>query len=221
MSTTSRRASAAKPRVSLPETTNTFLLEALADGANRTIWTLYVNKWRPLIVNFARKLGLSADLAEEVAQLSLVSFTQAYWSGKYSRSGGRLRDWLFGIAYRRICKVCSQCARERDRMRKLLDNASLDDCITEGELEKIWNREWATILIRQGLKEIRSRFRPKTIRSFELLVLKEWSPDRVAAHLGITRSAVFVHKHRVLKKLRKQMTLLDSGLPGPGTSAAA
>src|SRR5689334_6453323 len=82
--------------------TSTYLLDGLKDPANQAVWKQYVDRYRPIIVQYARRLGMSAADAEDAAQQALIEFCRSYQQGKYDRQRGRLRDWLFGIARNQI-----------------------------------------------------------------------------------------------------------------------
>lgn len=82
--------------------TSTALLAGLADPANRTVWEQFVERYRPLLVRYACRVGLSPEDAEDVAQASLLAFSTDFREGVYDRSLGRLRSWLFGIVQNRV-----------------------------------------------------------------------------------------------------------------------
>jgi hypothetical protein len=91
--------------LSTASVTSDTLLLGLADPGNRTVWQQFVERYRPPILRFARRRGLTGDDAEDAAQQSLVAFAQAYQEGRYDREKGRLRSWLFGIARNQIRKT--------------------------------------------------------------------------------------------------------------------
>ncbi len=71
--------------------TSTQLLNALKSPANKTAWRDYVNRYRPVVVRFARRLGLDADQSEDAVQQTLIAFSESYREGRFDRTKGRLR----------------------------------------------------------------------------------------------------------------------------------
>ena len=78
--------------------TSTTLLDGLKDQGNAPVWSEFCTRYRPVIVAFARRLGMSEDDAQDAAQEALITFAAAYREGKYSRDKGRLRSWLLTLA---------------------------------------------------------------------------------------------------------------------------
>jgi RNA polymerase sigma-70 factor (ECF subfamily) len=189
----------------LKTVTSTHLLEALRDPGNRTVWRNYVERYRPVVVAHARRLGLSDTDAEDVAQETLVAFCQAYRDGKYDRSKGRLRDWLFGIARNQLRNWC----RRRGAEAPAASSGVFEGLAAEDEWEQLWERQWRDAVLRQCLEEIRAEVDPRTFEAFERFASQGWPAQRVAEHLGVTTNAVFLAKHRILKRVRELLPHLE------------
>ena len=82
--------------------TTTALLEGLFDPANQELWRHFDERYRPVIIAFARRLGVEPTDAADIAQETLVQFLRDYREGKYDRNRGRLHCWIIGIAKHRI-----------------------------------------------------------------------------------------------------------------------
>ncbi len=78
--------------------TTTALLDDLLDSANEGAWVGFDARYRPVLIGFARQLGLRADDAADIAQEALTKFVRAYQQGQYRRERGRLSSWLITIA---------------------------------------------------------------------------------------------------------------------------
>jgi DNA-directed RNA polymerase specialized sigma24 family protein len=83
-------------------TTSLTLLEGLRDPANQDAWQRFFDRYQPIVIGFAIKLGLTDADAQDASQNTMVSFVEAYRQGAYDRRKGRLRSWLFGIACRKV-----------------------------------------------------------------------------------------------------------------------
>lgn len=187
-------------------TTNTLLLEGLADPENDAIWREFHGRYQPVLVAFARRFGLTDDQAEDATQEALLRFVEEYRAGRYERSRGRLRSWIFAIARARIL----DSKRERGRNDAWRGESALANVPGDDELESAWEDEWRRAILRQGIHELRTGTNtdPKTIRTFELLALEERAPQEVAELMGSTVNAVYVAKHRALDRLRVILTRL-------------
>jgi len=191
----------------LATVTSTTLLNGLRDPANQTIWSQYVDRYRPLVVRFCGRLGLEANDAEDVAQTSLLDFSQTYVAGGYERERGRLRDWLYGIVRNRI----KNFRRRKDR--EVPADPAADGPFAElaarADLDEIWEEEWRDAVIRQCLREVRREVEEQTYRAFELFAIQERPADEVAAELGVTPNTVYGAKRRVMERLRELKPVLE------------
>lgn len=188
--------------------TNTYLLLNLKDGANEHVWTEFCENYRPVLLSFARRLGLSEDDAQDAAQEALLAFADSYRRGQYTRDKGRLRNWLYGIARNQIHLL--RCRDDRQRAVSPSQVEQLSEQVPDtGDLAAAWEDEWRKGLIQSCLDEARRHLGVETLRAFELFVLQEWPAEQVAEHLGITRNAVFKAKRRVLTHMRAAYRSMD------------
>lgn len=188
-----------------PQTmTNTILLEGLRDAGNKTIWRSFVERYRPLIVKYAMRFGMSESDAQDAAQHSLLAFCTSYQKGKYAREQGRLRHWLFGIARNQIRNAIRRRPRHEVQVAAEPDQTDFFDRISDDDrAEQAWEGEWRDAVLRQCLQEVRSEFDAKSLEAFELFAWKGLPAQEVGQQLGMTPNAVFIAKHRIMKRLRE------------------
>ena len=162
-------------------------------------------------MRYARRLGLAEADAEDVAQQTLTSFCTSYRSGNYDREKGRLRDWLFGIARN---EFRNWCRRRRQREVQVGSTEDQTDFFAqladEDHLQRSWEQEWRETLLRECLQEVRREVDSKTFAAFELFASAGWPAKHVAEQLGLTSNAVFIAKHRVLKRVRELLPQLET-----------
>ncbi|MEW6251673.1 MAG: sigma-70 family RNA polymerase sigma factor [Planctomycetota bacterium] len=194
----------------LSTVTSTVLLEGLRTAQNRTIWQQYVDRYRPVLVAHARRVGLSAADAEDVAQEALAAFCQAYRAGKYEREKGRLRDWLFGIARNQLSNW-----RRRQPRREMRIGGPGDESGVVGQLPGedewvcLWEQEWRDAVLRRCLEVVQTEVDPNTLTAFELFAAQGVPAKQVAERLGISPNAVFIAKHRVLRRIRELLPEME------------
>jgi RNA polymerase sigma-70 factor (ECF subfamily) len=186
--------------------TTTVLLAGLKDPANHAVWQQYVERFRPLIVGYATRVGLTPENAEDLAQTSLVDFATDYAAGKYDRAQGRLRNWLFGIVRNRIRSAARVATR---RPANAASTAILAGLAAPDDLDELWESQWRDEILRQGLEELRREVQPTTFEAFRLFVSESLPAEEVARRTGLTPNAVYGAKRRMLARLRELMPLLE------------
>jgi RNA polymerase sigma-70 factor (ECF subfamily) len=193
--------------------TSTGLLDGLRDPANRAVWSAYVARYRPILLGYGQRLGLSADEAEDAAQQALVEFVRQYQADKYHREEGRLRSWLFGIARNQIL---NWKRRHRNREQLVTGDSTGTDIFTaqpqDDVLERVWEEEWHHAVLRECLGMVRSEVEPSTFAAFELFVVQGWRAARVAERLNMTENAVFKAKRRILRRARELLPVVKARL---------
>jgi RNA polymerase sigma-70 factor (ECF subfamily) len=180
--------------------TSTALLAGLA-RADGTVWTDFVERYRPVLAGYAQRLGLDVHEAEDLAQDVFTTFAQGYRQGRYDRERGRLRSWLFGIA--------SNMVRDRRKRRERRQAVEAAEQPT-GALEQVpdertaalWDEAWRAARMQNCLDAVRSEVEPHTFAAFAQFVLEQRPAAQVAAQFAISENAVFCAKQRVLRRLR-------------------
>lgn len=180
--------------------TTTALLQDLVDPANEGTWHVFDARYRPILVAFGRRLGLSPEDAADAAQETLARFVKSYRAGKYDRMRGRLHSWLIGIA--RHCIIDLQ--QKRASRREQRGMSAIVELPGDDPLAAVWQAECEREILEQAVASIRceSRMDERTIRAFEMLAFEQQTPAEVAASLDMTANDVYLAKHRCLKRLR-------------------
>jgi RNA polymerase sigma-70 factor (ECF subfamily) len=180
--------------------TTTALLNGLHDSRNDPAWEAFDARYRPILLGFAKNLGLSDADAADVAQETLVRFVQDYREGKYDRTRGRLGAWIVGIARYRILDL-QRARANRHEVAGESVIAALDD---PDRLQAAWDAEHRQAILREAMAELRKATKTdeRTIRAFELVAAHGRSPQQVADELGMSVHDVYLAKSRVAARLR-------------------
>ncbi len=187
--------------------TTTLLLEGLHDASNDAAWREFDARYRPIIIAFARKLGLSDADANDVAQETLVRFIEEYRANKYDRSRARLGSWIVGIARYRIAGVY----RKRERKRESRGESAMFDMSDDVQMTQVWGEQRRRVILQHALNELRTntKLADHTIRAFEMHVLQQMPVAAVAEELSLTAQEVYLAKSRVAGKLREVVTKFE------------
>jgi RNA polymerase sigma-70 factor, ECF subfamily len=112
---------------------------------------------------------------------------------------GKLGAWLYRVAIRQVLLY----RRRHGRQRKLLANFSQNGKGREANVDPL---DWLLLDERKTL--VRGALHCLPCRDAEILLLKyteDWSYRELAAHLGLSESAVEARLHRARQRLREAM----------------
>ncbi len=183
--------------------TNTTILNELRTKQPNEIWVTFVDTFMPMLVRFARNHGVPRSEAEDAAQEVLAEFVKGLRAGKYDKEEGRLHDWLFGIARYKIRSYLRRIPREvtvADNSSKGSYLENLPDIRTAKNMQDSkQNRESLLACIEYAAKKSSE----KTFAAFKLYALEGLTTAEVAEKLGMTVTAVYLAKHRVLARMRE------------------
>ncbi|MDG2030487.1 MAG: RNA polymerase sigma factor [Phycisphaerales bacterium] len=188
--------------------TTTAMLDALHDAGNADVWEQFDRRYRPILIGFARNLGLTDQDAADIAQETLARFLSEYRDGRYDREKGRLGAWLVGIARYRILDLRRRSAGKY----QLAGESAIMDLDDEKNLSRVWEDERRHAVLRIAMEELQenSRTDPKTIKVFEMLMVHSVPPQVVADELEISVHDVYLAKSRVAQRLRKIVERIES-----------
>lgn len=199
------------PSISLT-LTSTSLLEGLKDPGNGDTWRAFVERYRPMLVSYARRsFGMSRADAEDAAQEAMNAFFEQYMKGAYDRDKGRLRKWLFGIATNKNRALLRKNARtpEIQVSGQTTSTGFMDRVPDDTQLEQAWDKEWQRAIFRQCFEEVRHELDEKTINAYIQYAKEQQPAETVAAELGMSINAVYLAKHHVLKRIRDMIPTME------------
>lgn len=183
--------------------TTTQILEGLKSSNNSRMWSSFSDHFRPLLVSFGRRLGLSAADAEDATQETMAVFVKSFRDGKYDREKGQLSGWLFGIARRVILNIRGKQPLEQLIADKTTGTSFWDLIQDDHTIKQSWETEWQRMVLGRCLEQVSRELDPKVYEAFELYALSEIPVEQVAQQLNVSKNAVYIAKSRVLSRLRE------------------
>ncbi len=183
--------------------TTTQALEDLKISNDSVVWNKFTESFRPVVINFAKKLGLSNDDAEDAAQETMLVFVKAFRDGKYNREKGRLRDWLFGVARRVSLNLRKNKPLEQLIADKSTGTSYWDLIEDDRNIKLLWEDQWRQMVLSSCLEQVKKEFDSKIFKAFELYAIEQTAIDEVARKLDMSRNAVYIAKSRVLSRMRQ------------------
>jgi RNA polymerase sigma-70 factor (ECF subfamily) len=196
--------------------TRSSLLMRLKDTRDQRSWQEFNDAYGRLIFGFARKAGLTESEAEEVVQETMISASRNLPEFRYDPKVCSFKTWLLNLSRwrvqdqfrKRLPTKATGAANPEDSDRTTTIERVADPA--SRQLDVIWDQEWQTTLLNTALARIKPQVNPKEWQMFDLYALKEWSPRDVARALGVSVGRVYLVKHRVSARLKKEMKRLET-----------
>ena len=198
------------------------LITRLKDWEDQEGWKQFFDTYSDLIFRVARKAGLREEEAHEVVQETVITVAKNIPNFKTGSEHGSFKGWLLKTTRWRIADQFRKRSREPNPPAQR--PAGLDEGGTgtieripdpKGpELETAWDREWERHRIERALQGLRSQVSAKSFQIFQMLVTRQLPAGEVAKMLGISRTLVYVTKHRLSGAFKEQLKKVDSKLAG-------
>lgn len=177
--------------------TSLTLLDRLRQPDPSEAWNRFAHLYTPLLILWAKGQGMqeadAADLAQDVL-LKVMRVFPAY----QRKPGESFRGWLFAVA-RNECRDF----RRRRATRPLPGAAGLSDVIED--VPDVSDADYRAHLVHRALELLRPGFSAATWAAFAGLMLEGRAAAEVATATGLTVNAVYMARHHVLTRLRKEL----------------
>jgi RNA polymerase sigma-70 factor (ECF subfamily) len=181
--------------------TSPTLLGRVRDPADGAAWQQFAALYRPLLMGYARGLGLVTSEADDVAQAVFVRLVEVMPGFVLDRERGRFRTWLWRVLHNEIAGRARRDARYACALEELArrrQGGPVDDQASDPD----WDEQHRLRLLKYALDQVKARTRPRTWACFDGHVLRQCPSAEVGTALGLTAGAVDVNCTRVLQRLR-------------------
>jgi RNA polymerase sigma-70 factor (ECF subfamily) len=185
------------------ETRQSLLLRAQTGETNA--WQDLTDLYRPLILAWLNRQGVPAGDLEDLSQEVLLSVVKHLPSFQHSGQRGAFRSWLRMI----VCSRTTDYWRAVDPGTQAKGGSSVVAALQEiadpeSDLNRQWDEEHDRYVLDCLLDLVAEEFEPLTLRAFRRLALDGASGAEAAQELGLSVSAVYVAKSRVLARIRQE-----------------
>ena len=198
--------------MSEPAETRESLLIRLGDPACHEAWNEFSLIYRPMVVSLARRAGLQANDAEDVAQQVMVSVMRVIRDWRKDPVKGRFRGWLTTVTRNAIRNAITRTPRDRGagdtKLRQLIESQASED-----QLDEVIEAEFLRSIFRQAAEIVQAEFESMSWKAFWLTTVEGVEIANTAAELSMTRGAVYSARSRIMKRLQavaKELLLEDS-----------
>ncbi|HEX3798581.1 MAG TPA: sigma-70 family RNA polymerase sigma factor [Verrucomicrobiae bacterium] len=194
--------------------TRASLIHRLKNWQDNLSWREFFNVYWKLIYGVARKAGLSDDEAQDVVQETLISVAKHMPTFNYDPSIGSFKGWLLTMTRWRII---GQFRKRRPGADNPLpaDETKRTDAVEAiadpniPDLKDVWEKEWERNLLEVALDNLKRTLDPQRYQIFDFYVNKEWPPEKVAKHFGVSTDQVYQIKHRMTDTIRNEVQRLE------------
>lgn len=184
------------------DTTPPTLLERLRHPTDQEAWHSFVKLYTPLLLQWARQQGLGGTDAADLVQDVFLVLVQKMPEFQYDRTK-RFRSWLYTILINKW--------RDYQRRRRALPGAAVDLNNIAGPVgEFLDEAQYRQQLLAGAVELVKGDFHVLTWTAFFEHAVRGKAGPQVARELGLSLSAVYSAKFRVLQRLRHELRgLLD------------
>jgi RNA polymerase sigma-70 factor, ECF subfamily len=176
-----------------------------AQTGEEDAWKDLTDLYRPLIIAWLNRQGVPAGDLEDLTQDVLMTVVKHLPSFEHSGNRGAFRSWLRTIV----------CSRTTDYWRATVERtpasggsgvtAALQEIMDpDTDLNRQWDEEHDRYVLGCLLALVEQEFGPQTFLAFRRLALDGASGAAVAKELGLSVTAVYVAKSRVLQRIRQE-----------------
>jgi RNA polymerase sigma-70 factor (ECF subfamily) len=183
------------------DSTHVSLLQRLRRPEESEAWERFVRLYTPLLLYWARKLGLPEADAADLVQDVLVVIVRKMPEFQYE-PGKTFRGWMRTVLMNKW--------RDRPRRGTPGELDSANEPPAPSDPDDLEEREYRLYITSRALQLMSSDFEPATWKACWETVVGGRSAAEVAAELGVSVNAVYLAKSRVLGRLRRDLEgLLD------------
>ena len=165
-------------------------------------WSKFYDRYAGIVYNFARKLGCSPEMAEDVLQDSMTTLWRILPKFQYNPKRGKFRSFLFKITESKI----RDTYRRNKRFIPVSSNGdylsvdkNCEEEIRKEEMEHHWDRAFEENILNKAIAIVQSKVKPATFKSFIKVFIENREVKEVAKNLKIPPNRVSQHKHTVCK----------------------
>lgn len=183
--------------------TRASLLVRLRDPRDQAAWTQFVDLYTPLVYGYARKQGLQDADAADLSQEVLGAVAGAVGRLDYDPARGSFRNWLFTVVRNKLSnwqrgRKNRTCGSGDTATHRLLEQCPLPES-RDGE----WEAEWEQRVFVWACEQVRRDVTDLTWQAFWRTAMDGQPCKQVAADLGLTATAVYLARRRVLARLKE------------------
>jgi len=178
--------------------THVDLLSRVANQDDQGAWWEFHERYKDLVVAFARRSGLQAIDCEDVAQQVFLNLCRSMEGFRYDPGKGKFRSYLKTAVLHEVFQH-----NRRVRQDLVLEGDAIEDRVApdDHDPDALWEEEWRQFHIRKAMGKLASEFSEKDRMAFTEYALRNRPALETAEDLGLSVDQVYQAKSRILRRL--------------------
>jgi RNA polymerase sigma-70 factor (ECF subfamily) len=175
-----------------------------AQTGQEDAWKDLTDLYRPLIIGWLNRQGVPAGDLEDLTQEVLLSVVKHLPAFQHSGQRGAFRVWLRTI----ICSRTVDYWRSLEAGPQAQGGSGATAALQQladptSDLNREWDEQHNRYVLNCLLDLVQEEFKPTTVKAFRRSAIEGTTVAETAEELGISPTAVYVAKSRVLQRIRK------------------
>ncbi|MDB2686446.1 sigma-70 family RNA polymerase sigma factor [Mariniblastus sp.] len=171
-----------------------------SDEIDQSAWENFVGLYTPLMLHWARKVGLKQPDAADLIQEVLAIVFRRLPDLKYDRQGS-FRGWLRTVTLNKF--------RER-RRKKTLPFTDESASFVEGlasvpQAESTWDLDYGRLLLTQAMDQMQCDFEPATWQALLAVMRENLSVEQASKQHAVSPWTIYSARSRLMRRLRDQL----------------
>ena len=173
---------------------------ANSDEIDQSAWENFVGLYTPLLLHWARKVGLKQPDAADLTQEVLAIVFRRLPDLKYDRQGS-FRGWLRTVTLNKY--------RERRRIKTLpfVDESAsfVEGLASVPQAESTWDLDYGRLLLIQAMDKMQCDFEPATWQALLAVMRENLSVEQASKQHNVSPWTIYSARSRLMRRLRDQL----------------
>ena len=186
------------------------LIQKLQNECNEASWEEFINLYRGYVYVIIKNMGFSDNDSKDIMQMTFLKVWKNVQNFEHGGENGQFRRWLSRVSKNTALNYIRKLKNDKEKVEKIyIDKQLLHlNSITEPEIEKIADREWASYIANVAWDNIKENISDQLKTIFEFSMQGKTSRE-IAQILTLPINTVSVYKRRVKITLQKEILRLE------------
>jgi len=189
--------------------TRVSLIQRVRNHADQSAWEEFVSIYRPLLVAYVRKRGVSEHDAADIVQDVFAKLVVVLGDFELDTHRGRFRAWLWRVTHNVLIDWFRHRATQDQAEQGWADQYEpVEGDNPSAEWDQLYHRH----ILEIALQRIRVSTAPTAYTCFEEKILLGRPAQEIADKLQVSTNVVYVNASRVLARLREELATFEEHL---------
>ena len=173
---------------------------ANSDEIDQSAWESFVGLYTPLLLHWARKVGLKQPDAADLIQEVLAIVFRRLPDLKYDRQGS-FRGWLRTVTLNKYRE------RRRKKTLPLVDESAsfVEGLASVPQAESTWDLDYGRLLLIQAMDKMQCDFEPATWQALLAVMRENLSVEQASKQHNVSPWTIYSARSRLMRRLRDQL----------------